>query len=451
MNIVVFLGPSLPQVAATRILPTATFLPPARHTDVLSVLDSHHPDVIGLIDGAFEQSMSVWHKEILFAMERGVQVWGAASMGAIRAAELQPFGMHGVGTVFEYFSGGDLADDDEVAVLHGPSETGFQPVTEPMVNLRATFAGAHERGVLSATDADRLVAAAKRLHYAQRTLPTILQGARVAPTVAESVSTFFATDYVNVKAADAQLLLKHFASMAAIPPERGLAFSTTRSPSFRQMVANDRCVLRGSDSVSLQGIVQHAALEHPDFDSVNTAALNRALVQELAMQMHVSVDEQEIAYEHARFLRERGLTDSGLEQWLSANDITALDFARLMREQAICRRMRRWLLHTPRRTEHTRWILDELRLRGTYEDTAVNAARAATALDASPGRWDSLAELNSHALLDLLNRHRPGWSLSALSDWSQEAGFNDLKDLAYALLQSRHVRRTEKEMGNHDG
>ena len=53
--------------------------------------------VIGLVDGVFEDRPTVWHKEILWALDRGVRVLGAASLGALRAAECAPFGMEGVG------------------------------------------------------------------------------------------------------------------------------------------------------------------------------------------------------------------------------------------------------------------------------------------------------------------------------------------------------------------
>ena len=59
---------------------------------------------IGIVDGYFEGVLSVWHKEILWAMAEGIHVFGSASMGALRAAELHPFGMHGTGRIFEAFA-----------------------------------------------------------------------------------------------------------------------------------------------------------------------------------------------------------------------------------------------------------------------------------------------------------------------------------------------------------
>ena len=42
---------------------------------------------IGLVDGSFELTASVWHKEILYAISNGVTMLGASSMGALRASE----------------------------------------------------------------------------------------------------------------------------------------------------------------------------------------------------------------------------------------------------------------------------------------------------------------------------------------------------------------------------
>ena len=104
------------------------------------------PLAIGLIDGYFERVPAVWHKEILWALSQGIHVFGSASMGALRAAELAPFGMIGVGAIFEAYRDGILEDDDEVAVAHGPADTGYRAGSDAMVNIRATLARAVQHG-----------------------------------------------------------------------------------------------------------------------------------------------------------------------------------------------------------------------------------------------------------------------------------------------------------------
>jgi len=80
-GVVVFLGPSLPLEEARRLFPSAEFLPPARMGDVQAALE-RQPRTLCLIDGYFEHVPAVWHKEILCALDRGVRVLGASSMGA---------------------------------------------------------------------------------------------------------------------------------------------------------------------------------------------------------------------------------------------------------------------------------------------------------------------------------------------------------------------------------
>src|SRR5579859_4749374 len=112
METVIFLGPTLEVNEARKVL-GGEYLPPAAQGDLYRVA-RERPFSIGLVDGYFEHVPAVWHKEILWALSQGIHVFGAASMGALRAAELHPFGMQGVGRIFEAFRDGMLEDDDEV-------------------------------------------------------------------------------------------------------------------------------------------------------------------------------------------------------------------------------------------------------------------------------------------------------------------------------------------------
>ncbi len=79
-------------------------LPPVAQGDLYRIAQGR-PGAIGIIDGYFEGALSVWHKEILWAMAEGIHVFGSASMGALRAAELHAFGMRGIGPIFEAYRG----------------------------------------------------------------------------------------------------------------------------------------------------------------------------------------------------------------------------------------------------------------------------------------------------------------------------------------------------------
>ena len=148
MRAVIFAGPSLPPDARPDLGIDIDWRPPIRQGDLYRAALGR-PAVIGVIDGYFEVTPTVWHKEILWAMAHGIHVYGAASIGALRAAELDTLGMKGIGRIYEDFRDGILEDDDEVAVLHGPEELGYPPLTDAMVNIRATLAAATRERIIS--------------------------------------------------------------------------------------------------------------------------------------------------------------------------------------------------------------------------------------------------------------------------------------------------------------
>lgn len=144
MKTFVYVGPTLPAEQVKRLLPDATVLPPAGVGDILRASKKRGIDRIAIIDGYFEGMAAVWHKEILVAIERGIEVWGAASMGALRAAELHAFGMRGVGTIYQWYKRGVITADDEVAVAHLPAEYGYRATSDALVNIRYSLQN-HDR------------------------------------------------------------------------------------------------------------------------------------------------------------------------------------------------------------------------------------------------------------------------------------------------------------------
>ncbi len=145
--VVVFLGPSLPETAARSML-DAVYLPPARLGSIAAAVERHRPAVLVLIDGAFETAPAVRHHEILWALRQGIPVIGAASMGALRAAELWRQGMTGVGLIYRWYRRFQLAPDDAVAVLHAPPELGSAPLTRARIDLRMTIRSAARRSLI---------------------------------------------------------------------------------------------------------------------------------------------------------------------------------------------------------------------------------------------------------------------------------------------------------------
>jgi len=219
MTIAVFVGPTLWNDPILKT-PGISWHPPACNGDLWRVAKTK-PAAIGLIDGRFETVASPWHKEILWALSRGIAVFGAASMGALRAAELAPFGMRGVGTVYAAYADGTLTGDDEVAVLHADAELGFRPLSEALVDIRATLAAARQAAVISAAAERRLTAISRALFYKDRTWPALL--ARAGRDAAK-LRRWLVHHRVEAKRADARELIARL---------KGVRRVTTGRPGFR--------------------------------------------------------------------------------------------------------------------------------------------------------------------------------------------------------------------------
>jgi hypothetical protein len=166
---VIFIGPTLPRAEVQGYLPDAIVLGPAACGDILRATRAGAGRIC-LIDGYFDHRLSVWHKEILWALTRRVQVYGAASMGALRAAELHSFGMLGVGEIFKWYRAGIIDKDDEVAVAHESADRAYHAVSDAMVNIRATLTLAQEEGIIDAAACQALLTIAASQYYPVRRL-----------------------------------------------------------------------------------------------------------------------------------------------------------------------------------------------------------------------------------------------------------------------------------------
>lgn len=226
----VFVGPSLHATEARFLLPGAEFSAPVALGDVhRAVRDGCRRLVI--IDGYFEHVPAVWHKEILFALSEGVSVLGAASMGALRAAELHPFGMVGVGEIFERYCSGALEADDEVAVAHAPAEHDFRAASDPLVNIRWGLELAENAGLITSPTREWLVDRARERFYPERTWGWLLGLAadRVEETELARLRSFLAVEKPDLKREDAVLVLSACAAGAATSPSRWEAFEPTNA------------------------------------------------------------------------------------------------------------------------------------------------------------------------------------------------------------------------------
>lgn len=211
-GIVVFLGPSLSRAKAEQIL-EADFRPPAKRGDIYQAA-KEGARIILLIDGVFFQECSVAHKEVIYALEAGAKVLGASSMGALRASELDIYGMEGIGKIYQAYKSGHLVSDDEVALIFDPFS--WEPRSEPLVNIRFNLDLAWQMGVISASCKDRLFHCAEARYFPDRTYERMLSDAvgLVAEKELQRFREFLAKKKRDFKMEDALLALERVREMA---------------------------------------------------------------------------------------------------------------------------------------------------------------------------------------------------------------------------------------------
>lgn len=448
MKAIIFLGPSLPLDEAKAVL-DALYLPPAQQTDLMTAAVNHRPDVIGLIDGVFLQSLSVWHKEILYALDQGIHVYGASSMGALRAAETEAFGMVGIGKVYRLYASGELLDDEEVALGHATADQGYLKISEPMVNVRATFAAVEKAGLLDPATAAQMVAIAKGIYFAERTFSAIFHAAArqgIEPSVIEGLRRFVEVGYVDLKKQDAILLLETIKELG-----RGKARESARcavpfraSTAFETLYNRDRRVVHADVSIPLDSIGNYVALHHPDFDALNFNALNRTVAFAFADILGLRASPAELEAEIARLRKRRRLDDDqAFADWMATNHLNAADLDELMTQIVLCRRIHRWFLMANWMERSTKMVLDELRLTGGYREWLERAATQQRLLEAHQGS-DGHSGISHVTLSELVEEHC-AWTGTSIEidpvEWSEEAGFHTVDNLKMELSRARSARR----------
>jgi hypothetical protein len=161
----VYCGLTLPAPEVTARLPEAEVSTPVRRGDLLrDVASGVH--VVVIIDGLFHHSLAVSCGELMDALRAGIRVYGASSMGALRASELDVHGMIGFGRVYELVRRSPFFRDDFVAQTLS-MESG-QALSHAWVDLHFRLAElAHSRRV-NPRDVPRVERLLRELHYSER-------------------------------------------------------------------------------------------------------------------------------------------------------------------------------------------------------------------------------------------------------------------------------------------
>jgi hypothetical protein len=373
MAIHVFIGPSLRLDEARTLLPAARFHPPVAMGQV-SRLVKQKPSVIAIVDGLFEQVPSVWHKEILYALEQGVRVFGASSMGALRAAELHAFGMEGVGRIFDAYRTGELEDDDEIAVAHGPAESGYRNLSVAMITIREGLQRAEHQGIIAPSVHRLLVDIAKAQFYPERSWAALedLGAARGAPQAdLVRLRDFVKRGNPDLKAEDARTLLRRIADIGAdgpVPPRPRFVLEKTRF--WFQMIENTSSIHAGveglggdEEDVTLDALLDHLRIVEGNVE-IDRAVLFRHLVSADATRSGLAPNAEGLQAAADDFRRTQGiLSSAATEAWLRSRQMTKADLAELLRHDLVVRELVKYY-----RTELRGLVPLELKRQGRFAE-----------------------------------------------------------------------------------
>ena len=210
IKVIIYAGLSIPFDEAKEILDSTddvevVYKRPIKRGDLGAAL-KENPDIIGIIDGVFHQNSAVGHKEILNVMKKGIEVYGASSMGALRASELDTLGMTGIGYVYKQYAEGIVDSDDDVAVMLD-SES-LEALSEPLINMKYVFENAVSENIITEEEKDELLSISKKTYYPKRNYAQTLAESSLDSDKKDKLINFI-RESKDIKKEDAKELLKY--------------------------------------------------------------------------------------------------------------------------------------------------------------------------------------------------------------------------------------------------
>jgi hypothetical protein len=454
-DVYVSLGPTLPREEAYGIL-QAQYVPPVSAGDVYELVEYRQARAILIIDGYFHQRPAVWHKEILYALSRGVCVVGAASMGALRAAELSGFGMKGVGAIFEAFRTGRWNCDDEVSVVHASAEANYRAASEALANIRHGLVVAARLKVVSIPTARLFLNKAKALHYTERAWLELLNCAEREGvcTVGEAVrlKQFIAETRPNLKRRDAIVALESMPqAIACHSPVAPCSFEATTFWEALTASVSERRKQLECDTISPWALWKDVALTRQRDELLGSALLNVLLKRHgTASSPDVRSAKLRRAFEQLRRREKLERADS-TERWLQERDLSSEEVNTLLESEVL----REEVLSSmgsrgAGRTEMADLLRLELKRKGVYTTATDRVRRKAacpeslvksTAAVAAALRWyqkeirSISGSLDDHAAILGFSNRREFLEELVATHWAESEG-QQTSDVAGGLRKN---------------
>lgn len=433
-KVVVFLGPSLPLAKAREILPNAIYLPPAKQGDIVTMVVNLSPTHIILIDGYFRENLSVWHKEIVYALQYpGVKaIYGAASMGALRAAELDYLGMIGIGKIYGWYRDSVTEDDSEVAlsfaVRESPQGPLYYPSTVPLADIRAGVEQYEKEypGEPVTLQAQVFLEEMREVFYMERT-----------PEVCEAAwdkAWKVPFPLIHQKMIDARTALTDFAMYESAPIQKPTPENLSRF--FQALYERDRRIRVNGTEIPQQHIDAYVLLHNPEYERICWDSANQDLALMLCDHLMLTVSIAEVERENIRFQQRSGIeTAADFENFLSANGWSRHEYDRLMIQNARIRKLQHANTVAKMYRRNTQQIIDYLRTHQAFDYWALQAVETEKKIQQS-GVDDWLGVNLETPAFKLLAQHfeTEGLELKCnQEEYLLETGFSNLTELGVAI------------------
>jgi hypothetical protein len=442
-KILVYLGPSLSLKRAREILPGAIYRPPARQGDLVTDLIRYQPQRIILIDGVFRENLSVWHKEIVYAVQFPSlkAIYGASSMGALRAAECDHIGMIGIGQIYQWYRDSVTEDDSEVALNYTsretPEGTVYSPLTVPLVDIRAGVEHFKHEYPDKADRADSFFEAMQKVHYADRTQKACEQcwsGGTDGP--------FPRSPQKEIDAVHALNDFRSYRSCGLTVPE-----PKHLSMFFQALFERDRRVEIADQQIAQQHLEAYQTLHNPEWERVCWDSSNQELALLLCDFLAVTLTIDEINREAQRYQQKCGIeTTADFERLLANNGWSRFEFDRLMIQNARIRKLQNALTVTKMQRRNTQSVIDYLRTHQGFDFWAALCARTERKLaDKAVDEWIGF---NSETpVWKILSEHfeQEGLELKCTyEEYLLATGFSNQIELGVALERLNAAKEQEE-------
>jgi hypothetical protein len=319
MKTIIFGGPSINNDLKARFA-KFKFRGPAQQGDIYQAAESSQANRLILLDGYYKTVPAVWHKEVIYAINKGITVIGSSSLGALRAVELEPYGMKGYGRIYQWYRDGILDRDPDVAVTHTSGEDNFRTLTIPVVNVLATIKDSSFNFKLELIE--EVLRLTRSIFFEQRTMSALvskIDSSELEAIDKKNIINELSEKYVDQKLKDSEATLEWIKNEEARITPLPIAERLNETLYWDAMVVNDSYVTPSSTGLlqTKQALLAYQLLEKPDdYMRMRERAISIELCQWIGSLYGIKAETTVISRMKVQLLSDLELTESDLNKWL---------------------------------------------------------------------------------------------------------------------------------------